>query len=693
MKNESRKSTEKKSGSRFFIEGKIKREKGECKSDELPLVAYAFDKAGDLIGSAEINDKGDYTVAVKLARATDVELVVGPEGDAQQIRKSSAFSKTLLTQQWEQKEDFFFLRFDALLPLDVWRRWRPKRICISGHIRKHIDKDGQHELCALPYVKVEVFDVDRDFCIWPWLRLNPDILDKLVVRLPDLLKDPRLPLPIPLPDPLPDPAPDFKQFKPVKKSDVIQSPSIQTAESISQPALFSGAFKRSGETAQLNPDIAQRLDKLTLTSRKAPWRIFPRCFYSKQLICEASTDCKGYFKCCFNWWPFYFRFGRLRYDARPDIVIRVTQVINGVSTVIYMDPYTSTRWNVNNAHIDLYLDDEDIECGNSNCYVPPEGSPVFFTRIGDDEVYQINQSTGFYNDTTYSNVAYGSLMNIYGQFGDDLTRSDPAAGGSTPYFYYRLSYARQDSSDDDFVFIDRGLSDTRVAKSTLDAETHKLGPYTVNSEASLYEMRNFNDYYWYNPDWIGQWRSWLAEEDTGTYILRMEAFDKDGNKLNSASGSVDYRNGAGTGDGTPPEPLPAMTDHSDLLITLDNKRPVAELEVQGVTNACGVIPWSSSLTLNLNVDVSQENNRLRGWKLWYTKGVGSEVALTPWNISTNGLPGSQNVVVNGTPILAGLETTCAFALRLRAVAHVRNGRHFVFYDEDIDAIAIEKCSA
>jgi len=30
---------------------------------------------------------------------------------------------------------------------------------------------------------------------------------------------------------------------------------------------------------------------------------------------------------------------RFRLDARPDIVIKVTQVINGVETVIYLDPY------------------------------------------------------------------------------------------------------------------------------------------------------------------------------------------------------------------------------------------------------------------------------------------------------------------------------------------------------------------
>jgi len=81
-----------------------------------------------------------------------------------------------------------------------------------------------------------------------------------------------------------------------------------------------------------------------LPSKVAPWLIFPRCFYSRELVCETYTDCDGYFRCCFRWWPIHFRNGRLRFDSRPDIIIRLIQIINGLPTVIYLDPYTSTRW-------------------------------------------------------------------------------------------------------------------------------------------------------------------------------------------------------------------------------------------------------------------------------------------------------------------------------------------------------------
>jgi hypothetical protein len=63
--------------------------------------------------------------------------------------------------------------------------------------------------------------------------------------------------------------------------------------------------------------MAAKVENLTLASAVAPWDIFPRCFYSKQLVCETTTDCEGAFTCCFDWWPIHWRGGRLRFDARP----------------------------------------------------------------------------------------------------------------------------------------------------------------------------------------------------------------------------------------------------------------------------------------------------------------------------------------------------------------------------------------
>ena len=689
----------------FLIEGQIQREHSELQTGELKLAAYVFDKAGSLLGSADLDNKGGYSVAARLAQPADVELIVGPAAMPEQIRFSSAYRKSISANEWKGDGAQFRVRFDTLLPVDIWRPWWPLRICVSGHVRKVSQHDGVTDICPVPFVKVEIFDVDREFCYWPFLRKWWELLlDRPVFRIPDLLGDPPIPVP-PLPGP--DPAPDLnlsaikglrsnigssrlervalnpQPLPPKEASRLFANPGaisgFDPQPDPPSPAVFQQAFTRVGEARLIDSSVASRLDKLTLTSKIAPWLIFPRCYYSKAEVCETTTDCNGYFNCCFSWWPFHFRQGRLRFDARPDIIIKVTQVIDGVPTVIYMDPYTSTRWNINNAHIDLFLDNEEIVCGSGNCYEPPSGSPVFFTRIGDDEVYKINQTSGLYNEAPLANVAYGSTLLVYGQFGDNLTTGAPAR-------YYRLSYAKEGSSE--FTPVTASLEDTRVAKSTLFSETHPLGPLTVNGVPALYEVRNFSDYYWYNPDWLGTWYSWLAEADTGKYILRLEVFDQNGVKLTSAMG-VDYRDGTVA----PPAVLPPMLDRCDLVITLDNKGPVVDLTIPAVLNECGVIPWTSVPPLDFQVNVTQENNRLHSWGLYYTKGVNPTVHYLAGPFTFNGgTPGPITPTVSGAAMLVGLTSTCAFALKLWATAHVRDGRNFVFYDEQLKAIAIEKCA-
>lgn len=699
---------------RFRITGQIQREQTECQPGELQLAAYVLDSVGTPLGSAALDQKGNYDVAVRLSEPGAVDLLIGPAGDRpadiQAIRQSSAYRQHFTAKEWKREGDQFRLQHSAVLPLDIWRPWWPLRICISGHVRKISQQNGQTNMCPVPYVKVEIFDVDREFCWWPWLRRWWDVLlDRPLIRIPDLLRErPFPPQPFPGPDPLPDirPEPLPEPIPGLIPGPIIGTPGrgvdlqrptlslnarpLARASGMStmgaaqatdtQSVLYAAqqpGFTRVGEARLLDNALAARLDRLTLTSRLAPWHIFPHCFYSTAEVCETVTDCNGFFNCCFTWWPFHFRRGRLRFDQRPDIIVKLTQVIDGVPTVIYLDPYTSTRWNVTNAHLDLFLDNEEVVCGSGDCGERPDGSPVFFTRIGNDEVYRIDQTSGLYTEGVLSNVAYGHQLLVYAQFGDTLSDGSPPR-------YFRLSHAPQGSSD--FTPLTPPLADTRVAKATLLSESHTLGPQTVNGIPGLYEVRNFADYYWYNPDWIGVWHTQVTEEDTGIYVLRLEVFDENGVKLTTAMG-VDYRDGTVV----PPAVLPPMPDHCDLVITLDNQPPDVELTIPAVLNDCGVIPWSSVPPLDFQVSVSQPNNRLRSWGLYYTKGIDPSVHYLGSGASNTGLPGSVNATLSGAALLTGLTTTCAFALKLHAEPHIRNGYTFIYYREELKSIAIEKC--
>ncbi|HEV8485287.1 MAG TPA: hypothetical protein VGV87_17220 [Blastocatellia bacterium] len=677
------------------IEGAVKLEAADTQPADLTLRAYVFDQGGRVLGEANLDAKGTFSVPVKLAAPDNVELVIGPDDDPATVRRSSAHSQHISANEWVREGKAFRVRPQIFLPRDLWWSWRPRRICVSGHVRKVHTTAGQTEICPVPFVKVEIFDVDREACWDPYLTLAKDLfLDRPVIRIPDLIKE-RTSIPFPIPGPGPVERAGIRPGEEVALNPQPLPPreSKAFAEIAGSATLSDSAGARAKPAQQLTAtsSLASKLEDLTLTSIVAPWVIRPRCFYSKKRVCRTTTDCNGFFRCCFNWPVFHFRQGRLRFDPRPDIIIRVTQVIDGVETVIYMDPYSSTRWNVTNAHIDLYLDNEDVHCGSGDCHGSQPGSPVFFTRIGDDEVYQINQANGLYEVAPYTNVAYGGSLLVYAQFGDDLTDGSPAR-------YYRLSYARQGTSD--FTPITTPLSDTRVNKLSFFSESHTLGPQVVNGVPALFEVRNFAGYYWYNPDWIGTWYSWLAEADANTYILRLEVFDQNGVLLTSAS--VDYRDGTVT----PPTTLPPMTqpprtsvppavrvDRCDLVITLDNKPPVVDLQIPAVLNDCGVIPFASVPPLDFNAHVFQENGRLNSWALTYTHGVLPAVHSLPGGggSSTSGAPATINQTVSGSPLLVGLTTTCAFALKLSATAHIRDGRNFIYYVEQIKAIAIEKC--
>lgn len=486
---------------------------------------------------------------VNLTAPSDVELVIAPPDEPQVARKSAAYNRKYVATDWTGQTGNFRLNPNIFLPKIIWWPWWPVRVCVSGHVRKIHDGEAP---CPVPYVKVEIFDVGREDCWGPYfVRWWDKLIYRPVIRVPEILRERIFEVPPPLPDPIgpvarlgagvlesqhvafgqaspgetvsfnpqPDPPRWLSQTSLQAMGDEASSHETISISSSAQTTVSPQAVQ-SMQVRSSN--IATSLENLTLTSRIAPWLIFPRCFYSRRLVCTTYTDSSGFFRCCFNWPRFHFRNGRWRYDPRPDIIIRVTQVINGVETVIYMDPYSSTRWNTTNAHIDLNLDNEEIQCGGGGEHDPLPGSPVFFTRIGDDEVYLINQNNGLY----------------------------------------------------------------------------EVPPLIVN------------------------------------------------------------------------------------------------LSISAVLNECGVIPGSSVPPLDFTAQVSQENGRLRSWSLVYLKGINPvyhSLGAGSSGTSNTGSPATINQVVSGAPLLVGLTTTCAFALRLSATAHIRDGRSFIYHAEQNKAIAIENC--
>jgi len=666
----------------FSLEGKVTLEKAEDAPAGFTLNAFVLDPGGEVLGQAEVSPKGMFKLSLNRKQVADVTLLIGPGDNIDALRRSTAYQRRIQPSDWAGERDNYVFKPEIEISRLVWLPWLPQRICVSGHVRK-VTPTGN---LPVPFVKVDVFDVDREGCWWPWILRGIDrVIDRPVIRIPDLVRN--FPIPIPEPDPSffrgtgevelnPQPLPprsgEDDRFNTVALNPQPLPPIA--ASRLSRVALNPQPLPPIAELATLRPELANRLSRLTLTSKLAPWVYFPRCFYSRQLICTTTTDCNGYFQCCFPWFPFHFRRGRLRFDSRPDIILRITQVINGVETVIFMDPYTSTRWNITNAHIDLFLDDPEIIAGQG-CAPRPEGTTVFWARVGNDEVFQINQSAGTFAGGGLSNCAYGAFLQLHAVFGQALTSGAPKR-------YYRLSMRKGGAA---FVPLTETLADTRVNKVTLTSQSYTLGPQVINSVPALYEIRDMTNFYWYNVDLAGYWNTSGSESDAGLYTLRLEVFDENGVKLTSAQ--VDYR------DGTvpPPGPLPPMLDRCDLVLQIDNQPPTLSLQVPAAGGECGVVKWANVPSLTIETSVSQPHARLHSWALSYVKGLtGVSNGL---NSAANGagLATPANASTSGAAMTAGITGTCAFALTLSAWPLIRNGYGLINPRSLTKAIAVERC--
>ena len=628
----------------FFIEGLALLETMETMPEDMKLKAYVFDPAGHLLGSAPMDAKGRFNVPVHLDHPADVQLFIGPAGEPDDVRKASVYKQTFFAKDWVPEGAGYQLKPRIFVAFHLWNLWRPVTAFVTGHVRT---TQGR----PIPYLKVEIFDVDREGIFWPYLLNKKDfLLYRKAVDLRELLEE------------APRPKPAF-----LEQVSLNPSPEPPIPELLAEKAM-----PRVGEMASASTALAEGLDHLTLTSKAAPWDLFVRGFYSKRLVDTVYTDFQGFFHSCFNWMPFHLHRGRLRFDRKPDVIVRVTQMIDGVEKVLYMDPYTSTRWNVMNTHIDLWLDDVEIKAGTGENPVRPAATQAFFTRVGNDEVFDIDQTTGLGKAASpYPNAAYGYVVGLHGQFGDALSTG-------TPKRYYRMSYRKAGN----FVPIATPLTDTRVNKTTMKAETCFLGPFDVNGTPGLYEVRSFAKYYWYNPDWLIDWDTRM-ETDFGVYTLRLEVFDENGMLL-----AADYRDG--TKATVPATPLPAMT-HCDLILAVNNNGPEIDLNIAAPST--GVITWKPNLTIDLKVDLAEKNGRLRTWVLEYVKAFEAPVALfdQTYNAGIPAVAQTSSIPVTSLAITG----TCPLAFKLAAWAHVRNGYSFLgfypYYKEEIQAIAIEKC--
>lgn len=661
----------------FALYGSVRLEGEDQFPADIALSAYAFDDKGALLGQAPIGEGGSFKMEVSPAYLSGVEVLIAPTLDAQEVRRGYHFREFISAAAIAELGDNRVIELTPYIPGSIWPLFRPRTICVTGRIMK------QPENKPVPFVKVEIFDVDRRDCWWELLRPHLPDFERFrppVIDLSRLLK--RKPFP-PIPPNPPDPPFDLVR-NPIAAARLASPGLRQGFDPQPEPPNVSVLAQTASLSEAAITQIPEGLRDLTITSIHAPWLIFPGCFYRRELVCETTTDCDGYYTCCFRWYPFRYRHGRFSFDYRPDLIMRITQVIDGVETVVYADPYSSTRWNVPDyATINLSLDDPRVIPGDGCTPEPPDTPDVYFLTVGADSVSDISKTTGLYSSLSYANVPYGSALEIFAEFGAPL-RSSP-----TP-FYYRLSYSLDGVN---FTPITTPLSDVQhipVGGSSVGVSTY-LGPQVVGTTQALYQMRSMLP--WNRPTHIGTWHTPVTP---GKYTLRLEVFDSTGAKVLSSASILTYYD-AQVPLGTV---KPVSIDQCDLMITIDNSPLDLEITTP-TTDPCGFIPWNQTttpvLSLTFGISVQHPNNRILNWSFNYVKGANP----TEFNITGNASTGTPLPSVNTTTtvssspapgdstMIAGLTSSCAYAVILRARPYVRNGYSFLSSTSETEALAID----
>lgn len=122
-------------------------------------------------------------------------------------------------------------------------------------------------------------------------------------------------------------------------------------------------------------------------------------------------------------------------DCYPDLLFRATQIIGGVATVVYDEPYSATRWDVQplpSPHDvgNLLASDKAIAVSSCGLETPP-GDCFKFTDVGAIQVPSIGSVTtggplaGFAHAGS-EDRPFGGTLSLFGAFGA-VTRTNPAS--------------------------------------------------------------------------------------------------------------------------------------------------------------------------------------------------------------------------------------------------------------------------
>lgn len=412
------------------------------------------------------------------------------------------------------------------------------------------------------------------------------------------------------------------------------------------------------------------------------WDPFPMG-YTKHKLGTATTSATGSFFFEFNWT--YYLGGMhpiwMPPDTKPDILIEVTQRVNGVDVLLYEDqPDVDTRWNIDQfppgipiiIEGDMILPDEELT---------PIDTDFEFHGIGRVLISELFDG---YADTSGStpdvvkakNSPFGGTIDIKGQFNNELQGN-----------FYRVLFAKWEDdttppeSGDFTPMLDEGwniamkVDDEWTTVYRSPGELGELG-------GGFYQIPDYTDTNMTSKEILVRWRTWRKDGGAprypdGKYSLRLEVYDEDGAAiLATTSMAVQVDN---------TEPIALIREN----IQVENgslplcTETTTEGELCDSPEVCGIVYLEPGKKLKFRLDAYDEANHFRRYRVTYRGGHGETGIIRNWvSWEDENDHGLENELVEWDISPSSALTQCGYQIHLKVWDRTINGYGYIHEESD-----------
>ncbi|MFH1011862.1 MAG: hypothetical protein V1784_11600, partial [bacterium] len=630
------------------------------------------------------------------------------------------------------------LKFELAKPM--WKCWCFVKYVVKGTVKK-LEDGQQNPICV---GEVDIYDVDIWYCI---VALADSIIEQIRDGLIDIVKDPPPEIEVPPHGPWPpDGDDDWCGTKPPKPFPPRHVNIMKELNALPPEWAFAKQRYEALPTAKVRMNAA--LDEMTVIEKRAylDSEVVEGVKISQLLYCNTAQfrnlliekfQAFRFFLCWYPWlywlwWPYCGysleklgtatlkpdgSFSKIvwlsvcRHDT-PDLWFVVRQKIGGAERVIYArHPVPcNTHWNHPSGqpvHLLVY-DPLAVSCHQTppvdiaEPYVMPMG-------IYEDEWWQIHQAhipspvnpatplpsqCGLFNQTD----PYGTRLDLRMELHHDLRNLLPPNNGVR---FYRWSYRRHGTTD--WIHINTPISHRYITQVGGDwfIASEDLGPKPpVGGEANLFSVPNPEWAWLHNRDDLAFaiWNTGLLAD--GKYDLRLEMFDKNGNKLKPSAAGFKFALPTAA-IGIVNDSLYVESDGSLILhVHVDNRKTVADIQSIGLggtpTLECQFLEYqNSSDAVNIQYVAYHPNDFLDSYSLAVKRGisgttVASKSSTIPAATSTTESYTCQ-YLLRKVGLLGPFEQ-CAFAVELHTYPRTRDGHSRIrdYEDHDTSAFALTK---